>query len=394
MKRRTVLTTVLLSGALLTTVSPAGAQDTAAADRHRARAWTANAFPAGNANILDADRLDGHTELAVGSRRFGEGKGNTYTVPVAFTRGTGDANWHELALPDGLGARTVDSDGAGGAWVTGDKAANGSTIPVGHYRNGRWQVRNAPAPDHTLAAGFGGVAAAGGSDDVWAVGSYEPDDYLTFLGLIEHWNGTGWERVPTPELDTDYWTLGAVTATGPSDVWAAGTIGTPEGWPRPLLLHYDGRAWNRVAAPDLDSRYGELTQLVAIGPGNVWASGTEEGPDHNPQTLVAHYDGTGWTHQDTGIGAGHLYGLTRTGNGVATVGHRLDNGHTYQPIGARLTPGGWQPLDLPQAAGGRGRVPGSVMAAGGRLTVVGIDVPDGTDASGEPLPPTPFSVTR
>ncbi|MFI9783529.1 hypothetical protein ACIHEI_08485 [Kitasatospora sp. NPDC051984] len=390
MKRRTALTTLLLTGTLLATAAPAGAQDTGA-DHPRARAWVSNDFPAGNANLQEAARTDGRTAWAVGFRMFGEGKGRS-TEPVAFTRSGADAAWRELPLPDGLNARTVGDDGTGATWVTGLKTTPEGGIPTGRYQDGRWQVQNAPAPEHTFAAGFGGVAAAGGPNDAWGVGYYQPDDHLTFLGLIEHWNGTSWERVAAPELDTDYWTLNAVTATGPSDVWAAGTIGTPEGWPRPLLLHYDGRGWQRVSSPDLDSRYGELTQLVAVGPHNIWASGTEEGPDRNPRTLVAHYDGTGWTHQDTGIGAGHLHGLTRTRAGVAVVGETSRNG-VYQPIGAQLTPSGWQPLDLPQSTTAGGRMPRSIMDTGGRLTVVGDDVP-GKDANGERLPSVPFSVTR
>ncbi|MFF2630016.1 hypothetical protein ACFVUN_30155 [Kitasatospora griseola] len=390
MKRRTALAALLLTGTLLATAAPAGAQDTGA-DRPGARAWTSNAFPAGNANLQEAARTGGRTTWAVGSRESGEGRDRS-TAPVAFARDGADAAWRELALPDGLNARTVGDDGTGATWVTGLKTTREGGIPTGRYRDGRWQVQNAPAPDHTFAAGFGGVAAAGGPNDVWAVGYYQPDDFLTFLGLIEHWNGTAWERVQAPALDADYWTLSAVTATGPSDVWAAGTVGTPEGWPRPLLLHYDGRSWTRVSSPDLDSRYGELTQLVAVGPRSVWASGTEEGPDRNPRTLVAHYDGRGWTHQETGIGAGHLYGLTRTRSGVAVVGETSGNG-VHRPIGAQLTPGGWQPLDLPQSATARGRMPRSIVEVGGRLTVVGIDVL-GRDANGEPLPPVPFSVTR
>ncbi|MGW4384494.1 hypothetical protein [Kitasatospora sp. NPDC004531] len=392
MKRRTALTTVLVSGALLLTAAPAGAEDTTA-DRHRPRAWTANAFPAGNATIQDASRTEGRTAWAVGIREFGEGR-DRYTKPVAFTRNGADAAWRELALPDGLKPRTVDPDGAGGAWVTGLKDNTATGIPTARYRDGRWQTQDAPAPEHTLAAGFTDVATAGGPDDVWATGYYQPDDILTFLGMIEHWNGTSWERVPVSGIDpsVDYWTLDAVAATGPSDVWAAGSVGTPEGWSRPLLMHYDGHSWNRVSSPDLDSRYGELTELVAVGPGSVWVSGTEEGPDHNPQTLVAHYDGSSWTRQETGLGAGHLYGLTRTRGGVAVVGVNYAGG-AYQPIGAELADGRWKPLDIPQGSTAGGRYPRSVVEVEGRLTVLGLDA-NGHDASGEPVPPTPFSVTR
>ncbi|KDN84313.1 hypothetical protein [Kitasatospora cheerisanensis] len=392
MKRRTALTTLLLTGTLLATAAPAGAQDVGA-DRPGARAWTVNAFPAGNANIQDAGpTANGRTAWAVGFRQFGKGR-ETSTAPVAFARDGARGDWTELALPDGLSARSVEADGAGATWATGLKYGTATGIPTARYQGGRWQVQDAPAPARSLAAGINGIAAAGGPDDVWAAGYYQPDDILTFLGLIEHWNGTSWEQVEGPRIDSDYWTLRDVVATGPSDVWAVGEIGTPEGWPRPLLLHYDGRSWNRVAVPDLDSRFGELTQLVAVGPNDIWASGTDTGMSRtDDHALVVHYDGRGWSSQETGIGAGQLNGLTRVAGGVAVVGAAKEGGR-FRPVGARLTAHGWQPLDIPQGTAPQGRIPRAVMELGGRLTVVGSDLL-GKDENGEPLPSMPFSVTR
>ncbi|MFD8596903.1 hypothetical protein ACFV1L_18070 [Kitasatospora sp. NPDC059646] len=308
---------------------------------------------------------------------------------MAFARAGTRADWTELALPDGLHARTVDADGAGATWATGLKYGTAGGIPTGRYRGGRWQLQDAPAPERSLAAGINAVASAGGPDDVCAVGYCQPDDVLTFLGLIEHWNGTAWERVDGPRIDSDYWTLRDVVATGPSDVWAVGGIGTPEGWSRPLLLHVDGRGWNEVAAPDPDSRFGELTQVVAVGPDDIRASGTDTGMSRtDDHALVVHYDGRGRTRQETGIGAGRPNGLTRTAGGVAVVGAVYADGR-FRPVGARSTALGWQP----QGTAPDGRIPRAVMEVGGRLTVVGIDL-SGHDGNGEPLPSTPFSVTR
>ncbi|GLW68493.1 hypothetical protein Kpho02_07920 [Kitasatospora phosalacinea] len=388
MKHRTATAALLLAAALSATAAPAGAQSVPPPGE-RVRVWTVDAFPASDVRLQDAARSGGGS-WAVGARVAPQGRGESVS-PVAFTRGGADRPWRELALPAGLEADTVAPDGSGGTWVTGSRRGGG--VPIGHYRAGRWQVQDAPLPAHAVGGGFGGITTAGGPDDAWAVGSYQPDDLLTFYGVIEHWDGASWRQVPTPDLGTDYWTLSDVAATGPSDVWAAGSVGTPEGWPRPLLLHYDGRAWSRVAAPDLDARYGELTRLVVAGPGDVWAAGTENDASRTSyRPLVARFDGRAWTHQDTGIAGGRLSGLARTPGGVAVVGSVAVDG-VSRPTGAQLTHRGWEPLDLPQGTAPGGRVPRGVVSVDGRLTVVGLDSA-GTDADGRPLPPQPFSVTR
>ncbi|MFJ1756631.1 hypothetical protein [Kitasatospora sp. NPDC088134] len=387
MRRRTVLAS--MAGALLTTAVPTGAR-AAEGGSERPGRWRSEEFPAGNASVQQVSAVGGGEVWAVGSRRFGQGRGNVTTVPVLFARGVHDRVWRERALPEGLAASTVSSDGAGGVWLTGRSGATG--IPAFRHRAGRWQALESPVPEHAVTAGFGGLAAAGGPDDVWAVGAYQPDDLLTFYGLIAHWDGRAWTRVAVPALDTDYWTLSAVVAAGPADVWAAGSIGTPEGWARPLLLRWDGRSWRRFAAPELDSRYGELTRLVAAGPGEVWAAGSQNDASRDQRPLLARFDGRRWTHRDTGIAAGRLEDLVRTPSGLAVVGAAGADG-VFRPTGAELTRRGWEPLDLPQGTTAGGRFPTGVVSVAGRLTVVGLDSA-GRAPDGEPLPPAPFAVSR
>ncbi|BAJ29904.1 MULTISPECIES: hypothetical protein [Kitasatospora] len=382
-----------LAALLLTGTPPATAADApppTAADARSAPGWTVDAFPAGNAALQDVGRGGGRSAWAVGRREIGLERGRISYQPVAFVRDEPGAAWRQVELPAGLEASTVAPDGAGGTWVTGSR--QGDSVPLGRYRAGRWQLQEVPLPAHVTGGGLTALASAGGPRDEWAVGYYQPDDLLTFHGLIEHGDGTSWQPVPVPDLGTDYWTLTDVAAAGPSDVWAAGSVGTADGWTNPLLLHYDGRAWSKVAAPDLDARYGDLVRLVVAGPGDVWAVGTETGPTRQDRTLVAHFDGRAWTVQPTGLGDGKATGAARTPDGVAVVGYRRTGGG-YQPIGARLTRHGWEPLGLPAGPGPEGRIPGGVLSAGEHLTVVGV-APTGRAPDGAPLPPLPFSLTR
>ncbi|GLW54637.1 hypothetical protein [Kitasatospora phosalacinea] len=394
MKHRTTATTLLLAAALLAAAAPADAQSVpppgtqvqVQASDARARAWRADAFPAGEATVRSAARVGGRTTWALGARVVGKG-GKRPLVEVAYARDGADGPWRELALPEGVSGTTVTPDGSGGTWVTG--SGQGGTVSVSRYRAGQWQTQEAPLPAHPMGGGLNGFATAGDPDDVWAVGYYQPDDFLTFYGVIDHWDGKAWQQVPTPDLGTDYWTLSAVVANSPSDVWASGDVGNEDGWARPLLLHYDGHAWSKVATPALDTRPGELTDLVVAGPNDIWAAGAEIGPSHRAKPTVAHYDGRSWTYQEIGIDAGRLYGLVRTPNGVAVVGASLTDG-VYRPTGAQLTGRGWEPLDIPQSTTPGGRRPADIVSVAGRLTVVGTDYAGTADERVE----LPFSLTR
>jgi hypothetical protein len=395
MKQRTATTTLLLAAALLVAAAPANAQSvpptgaqvrSVQAQDANARTWRTDAFPAGEGALNQPVRVGGHSTWALGNRTIGQGRERT-SVGIAYTRDGADGSWRELALPDSVRGRTAASDGSGGTWVTG--SGQGTTTPVSRYRAGQWQTWEAPLNAHAMGGGLTGFATAGDPNDVWAVGYYQPDDYLTFYGVIDHWDGRTWQSVPTPDLGTDYWTLSAVVANSPTDIWASGDVGNEDGWSRPLLLHYDGRSWTEAATPDLDTRPGELTELLALGPNDIWAAGAEIGPSHQDKPTVAHYDGHRWTYQETGIDAGRLYGLTRTQDGVAVVGAAGTDG-VYRPTGARLTHRGWEPLDIPQSTTAGGRRPSGIVNVAGRLTVVGTDY----DGPADERVQLPFSVTR
>lgn len=90
--------------------------------------------------------------------------------------------------------------------------------------------------------------------------------------------------------------LAGVSAGGPSDVWAVGTIGGFQA--TPYVLHFDGTRWRQVdapAAPDGSS----LSGVVAVGHDDVWAVGSQDGQLRNGfavlRTLTEHFDGTAWS---------------------------------------------------------------------------------------------------
>jgi hypothetical protein len=98
---------------------------------------------------------------------------------------------------------------------------------------------------------FGGVgpAAALSRSDVWAVGTGPGVPTGGFsahpTAVIEHWNGTSWAVVPSPNPNPQGNNgLIAVAGVSAGDVWAVGhqLLG-------PFTEHWDGTSWTILATP-------------------------------------------------------------------------------------------------------------------------------------------------
>src|SRR5215831_18831744 len=88
---------------------------------------------------------------------------------------------------------------AGNAWAVGlySTALADKTLIV-HWNGTAWQVLPSPNRGGPSHENFLNGAAAVSSHDIWAVGSY--NDGAADRTLIEHWNGTMWKVVPSPNL--------------------------------------------------------------------------------------------------------------------------------------------------------------------------------------------------
>ncbi len=149
-----------------------------------------------------------------------------------------------------------------------------------------------PAPDQPLGNLFFGLSAASPSD-VWAVGVSMVDDQGP-RDLIEHWNGTAWSIVASP----DHGALWSVAAVSPSDVWAVGGLSSAsifDALPtKTQILHWNGTTWNVVPSPDPGSKSNQLSSVVAVAATNVWAVGSYAGDDGVKHPLIERWDGAAW----------------------------------------------------------------------------------------------------
>jgi hypothetical protein len=175
------------------------------------------------------------------------------------------------------------------------------------------------------------AVAAVSANDVWAVG-FSPDPSGTPLyihrSLIEHWNGTSWSVVPSPnpagKPDVQ---LNGVAAISANDVWAVGHSGDPSFVPlQTLTEHWNGTSWSIIPSPSPGTYNGnDLTAVTAISSNDVWAVGWyQSGPTgQEGGALTMHWDGTSWTVVPN-PSKGNLYAVTAVAsNDVWAVGAQV-----------------------------------------------------------------------
>jgi hypothetical protein len=147
-----------------------------------------------------------------------------------------------------------------------------------HWTGSTWKKMGAPNPGGAARATFLSAVVATSARNAWAVGRYDAGSATR--PLIIHWNGKAWRQVPSPRFAAGFVNLGALAATSARDAWAAGDVDEQH----TLILHWNGSSWRRVNSPDIGSK-DELDAVGASSPTDVWAVGTFNGA---PQALALH----------------------------------------------------------------------------------------------------------
>jgi hypothetical protein len=172
-----------------------------------------------------------------------------------------------------------------GAWYP--PSSNPRTLTE-HWDGSDWSV--VPSPNATPGYNELYGAAAVSTSDVWAVGYHNIANYGSEKTMALHWDGTRWSIVRTRNMGPNANMLRAVSAVSSNDVWAVGLgASTSNEVGRPLIEHWDGARWSLVRSPNLGGGFGILNSVTALAANDVWAVGTHEG-----STLIEHWDGTAW----------------------------------------------------------------------------------------------------
>jgi hypothetical protein len=156
-----------------------------------------------------------------------------------------------------------------------------------------------------------GVVAAVSARNVWAVGT-----------IIEHWDGSAWSVVHSPSQPGLSNTFGGLAAIAPNNVWAAGyTYDSSSGVSRTLIEHWNGSAWSIVPSPNPSLSENRLNTMTALSANNIWAVGhtvDNSSKLSQTQTLIEHWDGSTWSV----VNSPNVKGAFNNLNGVAAVSGR------------------------------------------------------------------------
>ena len=203
------------------------------------------------------------------------------------------AAWTAVASPDpGIRGtlKAVSARSPSDAWAVGSYCASAcnSASPVTRalilrWNGRRWAKAASPSPSGAISTTLSGVSTLSPAS-AWAVGSY-CRAASCFPGgpplhpLLLRWNGTAWSAMTSPHPGGRYGTsLSAVSAVTASDAWAVGSFGTRPSHPgvcpgcpgqKSLIIHWNGRSWNRVASPSRgvppDSNLSAVSALSRAG---------------------------------------------------------------------------------------------------------------------------------
>ncbi|HEX8599098.1 MAG TPA: S-layer homology domain-containing protein [Chloroflexia bacterium] len=167
---------------------------------------------------------------------------------------------------------------------------------IEHYDGTAWTIVPSPnngSDDNALAS-----VVALASNDVWAAGHYI-NDFGIAQTLVQHWNGVEWSLVDSPNvgplLDNR---LTSIDASAPDDVWAVGYYYNDVAVPQTLTMHWDGTEWTIVASPNVGERENFLYAVTVIGPNDAWAVGDYgimAGYQYVFKSLALHWNGAVWT---------------------------------------------------------------------------------------------------
>ncbi len=151
---------------------------------------------------------------------------------------------------------------------------------------GTWRIVASPNP----GPGGNGLQAVAtlSPTNIWAIGFQAAGGSkgsAVTQTLVEHFNGSHWSVILSPNVSTSYNTLQAIAAVSANNIWAVGYEDASNGIQQTLILHYNGSKWSVFPTTNA----GVLSGIAAVSASNIYAVGTSSNG-----TLIEQYNGTTW----------------------------------------------------------------------------------------------------
>ena len=296
------------------------------------------------------------------------------------------SQWGIVSSPNVLHAEFTELDAVAAVspnniWAVGYSYISGSgplsNTLIEHWNGLHWHIVASPNP------GAGGNNLRGvvaiSPNNIWAVGEFQ-DSSDTFQTLIEHWNGSSWSVVSSPNIGTGGSELSSVTAVASNDIWAVGFGATVT-----LTEHWNGTQWSIISSPNAGTSSSALNGVTAIASNNVWAVGDYITSSDTYQTLIEQWNGTSWSvvaSPDSGTSFNQLLAVSAaSANTIWAVGTYNTTKRT-QALIEQWNGTSWNVVASPPLAhnGMNGLNAVSTIPGSSQAWVVGNHVPPGANA--------------
>jgi hypothetical protein len=180
--------------------------------------------------------------------------------------------WSLVTLPASLvygSFNSIRAVSASDIWAVGTDQRGGDGLSLAAHWNGHTWSRSA-LPASLQSGSFSDVATIA-TNDAWAVGNFSSTGTgSSTRSVLAHWDGSRWTPVLGVQVGRVTNGLFGVAAGGPNDVWAVGNMQTVDG-EQTLIEHWDGTTWKIVSSHA--SPPGSLSHVMVVGK-QVWALGT------------------------------------------------------------------------------------------------------------------------
>src|SRR6266487_4199239 len=148
-------------------------------------------------------------------------------------------------------------------------ASTTSTKSKVAFTCGSWDVISSPNPGVGNESLYG--IAAVSVNDVWAVGNTQNNEVGNPQTLIEHWDGTSWSAVSSPNPGSNNILYAVTRVPGTNQIWAVG-LSYNNNLNQTLIEHWNGVTWSIVSSPN-PGLENELVGMTAVSVNSVWAVG-------------------------------------------------------------------------------------------------------------------------
>ena len=271
------------------------------------------------------------------------------TAEVAESASLGNGKWLIVRSPNAEYSSTLSAVAALSStdiWAVGfsSQSSGYSQTLTEHWNGSSWTVVASPNVGSSDNALLSIVAVS--ANDIWAVG------YSGLNTLTEHWNGSSWLVVASPNMGLSS-TLSGVTALSTNDIWAVGNFDIKSGGPeRTLTEHWNGGSWTIVKSPNVaGSQFNALTSVAALSPTDIWAVGISEVNYNDGENLTEHWNGSHWTivpSPNAGSGVNGLNSVALvSATDVWAVGFSVGSGIPGQTVAEHWNGSNWTIVKSP-----------------------------------------------